>query len=444
MSSSGRTPDQTDVSNARIYRVNALHSHKAKERSLTARERNMLVKMEHELNLKQLQIKSLLTITQAINENVSSEGLYNMYKSFMSWEMGVRKLALFVEVDASWRCVISSNLQANSLMNGHAESLLLKYTRLHTIKPEDPEVLQEFDIVIPVYHKKTPIAYALIGGIKEQEDIYNKIQFITTITNIIAVALENKRLFKRQLEQETFKREMDLASKVQRMLIPETLPQGKRYELDAIYKPHYNVGGDYFDFITYDEDRFAFCIADISGKGIAAALLMANFQANLRSLIYQYRDLQTFVLALNSAVFRITRGDKYITLFVAEVNLRTNHLSYINAGHFPPYLKMGEKLIRLDKGTTVIGGFEKLPFIEMGEQPLTKGGLILTFTDGLTDLRNEQGQYFDEECIEEVLRKDPCDSANQFNRHLKEAMDAFRGNREYSDDIAVLTCRFEA
>ncbi len=411
---------------------------------MTGRDKDILEKMERELNLKQLQIKSLLTITQAINENVSAEGLYNMYKSFMSWEMGVKKMALYIRDDSHWSCVIGENKNEESELNSEMESILLGFSRLHTVKEEDPEQLQEFDIVIPVYHKQNPIAYALIGGVKEQEDIYNKIQFITTITNIIAVALENKRLFKRQLEQETLKREMSLAGKVQRMLIPEELPRGVDYELDAIYKPHFNIGGDYFDIVKYSDDRFAFCVADISGKGIGAALLMANFQAILQSLIYQYRDLQTFVLALNNAVFRITKGDKYITLFVAELDMKKKHLQYINAGNYPPFLKMNDEIIRLDRGCTVIGAFQSLPFIEMGEITLTGEGIILSFTDGLTDLQNEAGDYFDDDEILRVFNETSGASAVDFNLHLQKRMDEFRGSMEFTDDIAVLTCKFEA
>lgn len=411
---------------------------------MTGRDQDILEKMERELNLKQLQIKSLLTITQAINENVSADGLYNMYESFMSWEMGIKKMALYVRDDNNWTCAIQDHDSGEVELNGEMENILLKYSRLHTIKSGDPKQLQGFDIVIPVYHKKTPIAYALIGGVKEQEDIYNKIQFITTITNIIAVALENKRLFKRQLEQETLKREMSLAGKVQRMLIPEELPHGDSYELDAIYKPHFNIGGDYFDIVKYSDDRFAFCVADISGKGIGAALLMANFQAILQSLIYQYRDLQTFVLALNSAVFRITKGDKYITLFVAELDMKRKYLQYINAGNHPPFLKMNDEIVKLERGCTVIGAFKSLPFIEMGEVPLSGSGLILSFTDGLTDLKNERGEYFEDGEIIKVLENSSATTAAGFNEDLQKRMDQFRGNMEFTDDIAVLTCKFEA
>lgn len=408
---------------------------------LVNRQEEQLEKLERELNLKQLQIKSLLAITQAINDNVSASGLFNMYKSFISWEMGIHTMALFVRVGHEWNCVAESNAD-ELLMDDKAENLLLKYNRLHTIKDSDPEILQSFDIIIPVYHKETPIAYALIGGIKEQDDIYNKIQFITTITNIIAVAIENKRLFKQQVEQEALKREMELASTVQQMLIPDELPQGDGYELASIYMPHFNVGGDYFDLIPYDSQRFAFCIADISGKGVAAALLMANFQANLRSLIYQYRDLETFVLALNESVYRITKSDKFITLFVGEMNLHTRELMYINAGHFPPFLVNDGKIKRLEKGSTIIGAFEQLPDIEMGYEQLSREGLLMTFTDGLPDLRSPEGTYFDEQMIEQFIVRHSHLSAREFNNALLAKLEKFKGPQGYPDDIAVLTCRY--
>ena len=154
------------------------------------REIALLEKLEKELNLKQLQIKSLLTITQAINDNVSAEGLFNMYKSFLSWEMGIEKMALFVIDDNGWHCTTAINFTMDHSVD--YQPLLSRFKRMYTIKPGDHDAFSGFDIIIPVFHKEIPIAYAIIGGIKEKEDLYNKIQFITTITNIIAVAIENK------------------------------------------------------------------------------------------------------------------------------------------------------------------------------------------------------------------------------------------------------------
>jgi len=400
-----------------------------------------LTELERDLNLKQLQIKSLLTITQAINENISADSLFNMYKSFLSWEMGVERMLLFIRNDNRWECV-SKIIEGDMADELKLEGLLEQYTRLHTVKESDPLELQLFDIVIPVFHKQMPLAYALIGGIKEKYDLYNKIQFITTITNIVVVAIENKRLFKRQLEQERYEKEYNLAREVQQMLIPESLPVTEKYELGSIYMPHSNVGGDYIDFIQFDKNRFVLCIADISGKGIAAAILMANFQAVIQSLIYQYRDLETFIFALNETVYkRITKSDKYITFFIAEINVDKYTLKYINAGHFPPILFSSGEITRLDKGCTVIGAFEKMPFIEEETIQLKKESLILTFTDGLTELQNETGEYLQDEGLEAFIQENNHMTVNQFNQKLLKKIDRFRGNKGYADDIAILTCK---
>jgi len=405
------------------------------------KEIDVIEELERELNLKQLQIKSLLTITQAINENIPADSLFNMYKSFLSWEMGVEKMLLYIRNENTWECV-SRIHEENIIDSDKLEFIFGQYTRLHTIKKNDPEALHTFDILIPVYHKKMPLAYALIGGIKQKVDIYNKIQFITTITNIVAVAIENKRLFKRQLEQERFDRDIKLAREVQQMLIPEELPSTEAFELGSIYKPHSNVGGDYIDYIRFDEDRFVFCIADISGKGVAAAILMANFQAIIQSLIFQYKDLETFIFALNETVFkRITKSDKYITFFIAEVNTKTRKLKYINAGHYPPMLCMNGEIQRLTKGCTVIGAFEKMPFIEEDVIDLKKESLILTFTDGLTELKNERGEYLQEEKIEKFVKDNKNSSVNDFNDKLLKEIDQFKGSKNYEDDIAILTCK---
>jgi phosphoserine phosphatase RsbU/P len=405
-----------------------------------SRELIMLEKLEKELNLKQLQIRSLLTITQAINDNVSQDGLFNMYKSFLSWEMGIERMALFVLGEDGWLCASKINYSKE-----HPEELIPlieQHKRLYTIKSDDQDLLRDFNIIIPVFHKEHSIAYALIGGIKDKDDLFNKIQFITTITNIIAVAIENKRLFKRQIEQEKYKTELLLARDVQSMLIPDHLPHTDKYAISKIYKPHYNIGGDYLDFIKYDEDRFAICIADISGKGVAAALLMANFQAMVQSLIFQYKDLETFIFALNQSVFRITKADKFITFFVAEFNLKTKKLHYVNAGHFPPILyKKDGSFTRLKAGCTVIGAFEKLPEIKAGQEDLDQPCLLLSFTDGLGELQNGKGEYFEEQHLIPFIKENSATLPDEFNAKLLEKIEVFRGEEEYFDDIAVITSK---
>ncbi len=403
------------------------------------RDIDLLEKLEKELSLKELQIKSLLTITQAINDNVASPGLFNMYQSFLSWEMGIKKMILFVKDDEEW--ISASKINVEEDYESELIKECMQYKRLHTVKDDDHSFLQLFDIIIPVFHKSYPIAYALIGGIRDKEDIYNKIQFITTITNIIAVAIENKRLFKQQIKQVRFNKEMELAKEFQQLLIPEHIPQSDKYEISTYYRPHYNIGGDYIDYLKFSEERFAVVIADISGKGIAAALLMSNFQAMLQSLIFQYRDLETFVMALNQAVYRITKSEKFITFFIAEIDTKSRTLTYINAGHFPPYLVNGGEIRELKEGSTVIGAFDKLPFLNEEKIKLKADATLFCFTDGLADTKNSEGIYYDEDKIKEFVIDNHQLSAEKFNDKLINVLDNFKEEEAYVDDIALLTTK---
>lgn len=400
-------------------------------------------RLQQELSLKQLQINSLLTITMAINDNVPAAELYNMYKSFIGWEMAIKKMALFFGEDGEWVCVAQLKSEALAERRDLGPELL-RYPKTQRITENEPGPFQGFDLIIPVYHKRNPIAFALIGGVKADVDEYTRIQVITTFTNVVAVAIENKRLFRKQLEQERFARDMDLASSVQKMLIPDHVPANRYFDIATIYKPHLTVGGDYFDFISYDEKRIALCIADISGKGVSAAILMANFQAILQSLIFQYRDLETFIIALNQAVYRITKSDRFLTLFIGELNLRTQRLQYINAGHFPPFLLQRGEMKRLEAGCTIIGAFDSLPAIEMGEVALApEGGILFACTDGLIDVENDLGLYFDDQQLSGVLQHaESAAAAAEINDRVMQSVDRFRGDRPYPDDIAMLTCRF--
>jgi len=398
--------------------------------------------LERELNLKQLQINRLLNITQAINNNVSAEGLYNMYRSFLSWEIGVKKMVLFVRQSKSdtWATRAAIGIDPDEIDAGVSQQFH-RYKRLNNVEEEEHPFIRQFDVVIPVQHKDKALAYVFIGGFEEEDDMYNKVQFITTITNIVAVAIENKRLFRRQLEQERLKREIELAGEMQRMLIPENLPNKSCYQLDSIYKPHYGVGGDYFDFMEFGDGEIVFCIGDISGKGVAAALLMANFQANFHTQIKKRTDFDSFIRSLNHSVNLITKGERFITFFIAAYNQKTQSLRYVNAGHNPPVLVNDGEVVLLDKGCTILGSFPEIPELEVGQIQLKGEAMVLTFTDGLTDLQNEAGESLNEQILYEFVRSNYQLTATDFNQKLMQHLEVFKGDKTYPDDFTVLTCK---
>lgn len=396
--------------------------------------------LERELSLKQLQINRLLEVTQAINNNLAAKALFKIYRSILGWEMKIAKMALFIRDEEEWVCKAGINFDEFQSFDFIGYELL-KYNRTINIVENPHPIIGQFDVIIPVYHKKQAIAFALIGNLNTNEDTYEKIRFITTITNIIAVAIENKRLFKKQLEQQSIKKEMQLAKQMQSLLIPTELPQNDRYELDGIYMPHSSVGGDYFDFIKFNDDEFAFCIADVSGKGTAAALLMANFQANLQSLIVQRLDTEEFIQRLNKSVLKITKGDKFLTFFYGEYNLKTKQLKYVNAGHNPPVLITNNKVQLLDKGCTILGILDDIPFIELGDLTLNDEAIVVTYTDGLTDLKNEKEEFFDTEILSDFALKYANRSVTEFNNRLLNRIRQFKGKMDFPDDVSILTCK---
>ncbi|MBL7828053.1 MAG: SpoIIE family protein phosphatase [Saprospiraceae bacterium] len=397
-------------------------------------------KLEREIGLKQLQINSLLTITQAINENVPADDLFRMYGAFLRFEMAIRKMALFFREGPTWECKTSSGVD-EILLQTDINSDLDRFRSTQGLNDAEHPVFREFDLVIPVMHKNTAIAYAFLGGFRDEDDVYSKVQFVTTITNIIAVAIENKRLFKTQVQQQIVNREVELAAEIQQALVPNRLPSGDSYQLSSIYKPHFAVGGDYYDVVEFPDGQIAFCIADITGKGVSAALLMANFQANFRALVSRRPALEELVKEMNAAVYRVTQGDKFITFFVAKYDSGTRTLHYVNAGHTPPVMLMNGEAIPLKNGCTSLGWLPELPFLELGGICLTDEALIFSYTDGLTEVRNQHGEEFGEENLINFLKEHMHEDAKQLNTKLLNFVEAFRGREPWPDDITVLTCK---
>jgi sigma-B regulation protein RsbU (phosphoserine phosphatase) len=303
------------------------------------------------------------------------------------------------------------------------------------------ENYNDFEIVSPIKHNKEILAYLLIGGIEQDKDklaIEVDLPFVKTYTNLLIVAIENKRLAREFIHQEAMKKEMEIARKVQEHLFPEFLPQVGPIQIEARYLPHQTVGGDYYDFIDHGENFFL-CLADVSGKGVPAALLMSNFQAGLKTLIRQTEDLTEIIKGLNHLLLENGRGDLFVTFFILHYNLESKLLTYINAGHNPGMLWNGEEVIELKKGSTVLGIFEPLPFIESETIKIDKFKIIL-FSDGVSEVENEIGVQFGEDEIKSILIKNSENSVINVCDEVMNAVDKFRGSKSYNDDLTLLVC----
>ena len=393
--------------------------------------------------LKDLELNSLLEITQAINNNLPEESLYKIFNFTLRANLKIKKLALYVK-DDNWECKVNFGTK-NDFRNVAFNESSLKVNDISDLdRSNETEPFNEFERVIPVSHKNELLAVVLLGGFNSEDYIIGQINlnFIQTLSNIIIVAIENKKLARKELEQKAFQKEMEIARKVQQQLFPKNLPYTDKFKIFSSYEPHQAVGGDYFDFIPIDENQFLICIADVSGKGIPAALMMANFQASLRTLIRQTTKLEKIVRELNYLVLQNSNGESFITFFVAIYNRDLKYFKYVNAGHNPPLFHSPHNdLIQLELGTTVLGIFHPLPFLKIGKINDLSSFFFLAFTDGLIETFDADDEPFGEERVIKIVENNLDLDLRDLHRKIVEEVNSFNASSVLNDDITLLSCK---
>lgn len=388
----------------------------------------------------------LLEVTKAINDNYSREQLIRIFESILLKNLRIPRYEVYsVESRSRLFKELSHGLDDESVIKSEfdVERYLHQLENLHEIIYVKDSFLDLFDVLIPVYHKNQTLAYIIAGWDDDGNDYYeDDLKFIQALANIIYVAFENKKLAKQRLEQESLRKELELASHMQQMLLPTELPQTSEITVDAIYKSHAEVGGDYYDFFQLNEHEYALCVADVSGKGVSAALLMSNFQANVRALFSYVPTLEELAHILNAKVMSSAKGEKFITAFLGKYNLKKRELKYINAGHNPPVIVRDGKLELLKEGCLGLGMLDELPFVKMKREPIPLNTLLICYTDGLTELENKEENLFGIESLMEIIRDNrDCDIPDLLQNIITQ-LNTFRGEMEYKDDIALMACKF--
>lgn len=405
-------------------------------------------RLKERLKVRDFKLKSLLEITQSINEYLDTESLLNQFRDILENRLQIKRLILFSKIEGEWKCAIKYGTDSHSI-EINVEEEFADIDAIKLVQSDDSEFFRDFDLVIPVFHENRPLAFLLIGDIDGEEikvsPIIKHMRFIQTLANIISVAIENRELFAKSLEQERTHTELKLAAEMQSLLVGTGKKKFKNFEVATYYKPHQQVGGDFCDFVEINENEAFFCVADVSGKGISAAFLMANVQSHLRALL-QYTDwtLETIANELNKKVNETVHGDKFVTVFMGYFDTQTRKLKYLNAGHNPPLIYNNGEIELLESGTVGIGMLKTLPFVEEGEVELQKDAVIVCYTDGLVEIENEAKEEFGYDRLGELIRKMESESphVDDLISHIIRAMDMHRGNMPYFDDTALISCRF--
>ncbi len=399
---------------------------------------------EKRLFLKERELSALLEITQAITQDSTSEAtLYKIFQFTLIGQLGVRRLALYVLSDGVFRAEVAFPAAVGALPGAVRAQCSDGSCAVNGL--DLGPGWDGFETVIPVRVAGQALAYVFIGTAHADYVGRETITFLETLSNILLGAVENRRLTRQRVAAAALQREIEIAQDVQRLLFPTVLPNNAAVAVARTYVPHTEIGGDYFDVVEIDADRLLLCIADVSGKGVAAALLMSNFQAGLRTLLRQGVDLATIAHELNHLIFRNAGGEKFITAFLGLYDRRDRRLRYVNAGHNDPILLPDQGPPQfLKTGTVMLGIIEALPGLEVGEVVVPPRSLLFNYTDGLTEVFDAAGNEFGEEGVLRVIGQNRYLPLPRLHETLLREIRAFGGDAlKFADDVTILSCRMK-
>lgn len=398
--------------------------------------------IQHQIELKDIKLQALLEITNAINSNLPIEQLLNLFSFILKEQLGFKKF-IFLHHQEEWNCLVKTGFKGKIELK-EVEKDFERFKEITLVESSTNTIIKEFQAIVPVFHLSKALAYLLISSSSVSHELEpSHFSFTQTLANIIAVAIENQRLVKQNIIKERISKDLEVASEMQKLLFPSELPSNRKMDLSARYIPRHAIGGDYYDFIPLGDEEYIICIADVSGKGISAALLMANFQATIRTLFKYQRFEMTFLMEeLNKKVMKSTKGEKFITFFIAHYNAHTRKMKYVNAGHNQPFLLHGRKITTLNEGCIGLGMLDELPYVNVGELTLSPNTTFVLYTDGVVELENKDGEQFGVNRLIDNVKAYSTLKMEDMNNILFSKLDEWKGELNFVDDTAVFSCKF--
>lgn len=313
------------------------------------------------------------------------------------------------------------------------------------LSPAEAEALtrSRVALVAPFILKSKLLGFLTLGP-KLSDEFYSlrDIELLETLCDHVAMAVENARLYRETTEKQRMERELEVARRIQQMLLPKSFPRIRGLESQAMNCPSEQVGGDYYDILHLSENRVGLTIADVAGKGVPAALLMASLQSSLRAEAAPDKTPSEVIRALNRAVCQHTSGETFVTIFYGLLNLEQRALHYCNAGQTPPFVISKDGRIRRLDRTHIVIGVDSEAFYEDTTLDLEEGDLIFLYTDGITEEPGTNDALYGEERLLSHL-------VGSYDSGLAEVLDVIHGDvlryggGKPQDDLTALALKIK-
>ena len=400
------------------------------------------------------ELRTLFEIGKELNANLEIDRIVNLLIYAVMGELVVNRCYIYLRRDDSLQLFAGRGMRSEDpnsrlLTAPGFLAALAGVDRVVNVDEEELapglQLLREMSLklVIPMQMEDEIRGLFIVGEkIKTQPFQPDEIEFLSTLCNLAMISLENARLFTEALEKERIEEELNIARDIQQRLLPRECPGSEFIEIKGLNIPTRQVGGDYFDCIRLDDNRLAVAIADVSGKGVPAALLMSSLHAGLHNLVGIGGDIPAMVGRLNNFIQANTGYDKFITFFYGEFDLIAKSFTYVNAGHNLPYLFRGDgSMRRLESGGLLLGMMPDMPYASE-TIAMQKGDLLLLFTDGVTEAKSSNDEDFEEERLEAVARSVLNLPLQEFITTLVEAVRTHSSGMPQSDDITMMALRW--
>ena len=331
---------------------------------------------------------------------------------------------------------------------------MTEVTSTPTMSLNERDQLREINsqILLPISVKNQLSGIiSLSPKLSEEPYTSSDLRLLRSVASQTGLALENSRLTeaiaKEAAQKERLNAELEIAREVQERLFPQELPKVKGLEYFGACRPALGVGGDYYDFLELPDGKFGIAIGDVSGKGIGASLMMASLQASLRGqAIHSGDDIAGLMTHVNTLVYEASTTNRYATFFYAQFDPSTLMLSYVNAGHNPPYLLRRSasdvEVIPLEAGGPVVGMLPSMIVrYEQGNIKMEPGDLLVGFTDGISEAMNPREEEWGEEAMLAELNTLDGQLSKEIIQHIVAAADKFADGAKQHDDMTMIVVR---
>ncbi|MCX6121114.1 MAG: SpoIIE family protein phosphatase [Ignavibacteriales bacterium] len=407
--------------------------------------------------------QALLEFTQELPRLMEMEHILHSIVSRLSSTMHIEKISVFICGEKEGCNSAAQNLDQTDCMfsdGEHTLMALLQKTRkpadlhllgdeydLTDLKSEEKEKLLRSGIVlaVPMFLQDRLVGFINVGP-KMSGKVYSQedINLLATVAGQAAIAIENSRLHKSEIDQQRVKEELDLARKIQQGLFPKTNPVISGLDISGVSVPALSVGGDYYDFIQLSPNKILAVVADVSGKGMSAALYMSKVQGMVQLAAHIYKTPKEMLTNINRRIFDGMDRRSFITMILALFDMKKKEVRICRAGHNKALLGVNGKFRFLEGGGIGLG-LERGPVFEDAIEevriPIKPESLFLFYTDGITEAMNEKKQQLGETAIVDVLKAKRHLSAESIQHAILTRVGKFRGSAEQHDDVTMVVVK---